>query len=68
MRWHLQNTSVFLLRQLKSIEAVEKGGKTTVEICRENHGIAPSSLSTILKDGEKIRSAVDQGTCQHKKQ
>ena len=53
--------------KLKLIEAVEKGGKTKAEICREN-GIAQSSLSTIMKDSEKIRSAVDQGTRQHKKQ
>ena len=46
--------------KLKLIEAVEKRDQTKAEICREN-GIAPSSLSTILKDSKKIRSAVDQG-------
>ena len=47
--------------KLHVIETVEKGDKTKAELCREN-GIAPSSLSTILKDSE------NQGTRQHKKQ
>ena len=41
--------------KLKLIEAVDKEGNTETEICGEK-GIAPSSLSTILKDSEKIRS------------
>ena len=39
--------------KLKLIEAVEKGDKTKAEICREN-GAAQSSLSTILKESQKI--------------
>ena len=49
------------------IEEVEKGSKSKAELCRE-HGIAQSSLSTILKNKEKIRAAVNQGTHQHKRQ
>ena len=49
------------------IEEVEKGSKSKAELCRE-HGIAQSSLSTILKNKEKIRAAVNQGTNQHKRQ
>ena len=41
--------------------------QSKAKICRDN-GIAPSSLSTILKDSEKIRSAVDQGTHRHYRQ
>ncbi|GFN92255.1 tigger transposable element-derived protein 4 [Plakobranchus ocellatus] len=53
--------------KLKLIEEVEKGTKSKAELYRE-HGIAQSSLSTILKDKVKIRAAVKQGTCQLKKQ
>ena len=53
--------------KLKLIEEVEKGTKSKAELCRE-HGIAQSSLSTILKDKDKIRAAVNQGTRQLKKQ
>ncbi|GFO39195.1 tigger transposable element-derived protein 4 [Plakobranchus ocellatus] len=53
--------------KLKLIEEVEAGRKTKAELCRE-HNIAHSSLSTILKDKEKIRAAINQGTRQHKKQ
>lgn len=53
--------------KLQLIEEVEKGTKSKAEICRE-HGIAQSSLSTILKDKDKIRAAINQGTRQLKKQ
>ena len=53
--------------KLKLTEAVEKGDKTKAEICCEN-GIAQSSLFTILKESQKIQTAVEQGTRQHKKQ
>ena len=53
--------------KLKLIGVVEKGDKTKAEICSEN-GIAQSSLSTILKESQKIRTVLEQGTHQHKKQ
>ena len=52
--------------KLKLMETVEKEGKTKAEICREN-GIAQSSLSTILNENEKIRTAVEKDCCHYKK-
>lgn len=52
--------------KLKIIEEAEKGQKTKAEICRE-YGIPKSSLSTFLKDKEKIQKAIDHGTSKHKR-
>lgn len=52
--------------KLKVIEEVEKGLKTKAVICRE-YNIPKSSLSTFLKDKEKIRKAIEDGTSKQKR-
>lgn len=51
--------------KLKLIEEVENGAKKA-DICRKNN-ISSSTLSTILKDKDKIKSASDQGVSRGKK-
>ena len=49
------------------IEEMEKGKKPKADICRDN-SIASSTLSTFLKDKEKVKAAVMKGTNNHKYQ
>ena len=51
--------------KIKIIEEVEKGDKSKTQTCRENN-IVSSTLSTYLKDQDKVREAVEQGATKHK--
>ncbi|GFR58716.1 tigger transposable element-derived protein 6 [Elysia marginata] len=53
--------------KLQIIDKVERGNKSKADICRE-YSIASSTLSTFLKDKEKIKAAVTEGTNHHKRQ
>ncbi|KAK3777643.1 hypothetical protein RRG08_021754 [Elysia crispata] len=52
--------------KLKIIDEVERGQKTKADICRE-YGIPKSSMSTFLKDKDKIRKATGQGASKQKR-
>ena len=51
--------------KIKIIEEVEKGDKSKTQTCRENN-IVSCTLSTFLKDKDKVRETVEQGATKHK--